>query len=257
MNFFQRWKYAIQISDNDQFLLAIAKRDEELKTLKASMSQDEIGMASLLEELKIQKDLVEQLTPKIDPMEVYWNDKRPKTEGYTYNARTILNGSRNIAVDPRIFWQMEDSNIPIVKGNTFDEIAFGCLRYVINHITYTPDTNQFKYTEEWLFPWETLSLGKGDCEDGAILIANMLLKSGVPYWRIRINAGDVKGGGHAWCTYLRESDDQWIILDWCYWPSDSLQGLLYHDAENYYSIWFSFNTDYLYVNETYDRTAAK
>ena len=84
-------------------------------------------------------------------------------------------------------------------------------------------SSQIKYLQEmkkdnrvvdnWQSPEETEMMKKGDCEDGAILIANMMLMSGVPYWRIRLNAGDVQGGGHAWVTYLRESDNQWIILD--------------------------------------------
>lgn len=33
-----------------------------------------------------------------------------------------------------------------------------------------------------------------NCEDGAILLANILMKAGVPYWRVRLNAGNVWDG---------------------------------------------------------------
>jgi len=92
-----------------------------------------------------------------------------------------------------------------------------------------------------------LRRGKGDCEDGAILMANMMLLSGVPYWRIRLNAGDVEGGGHAYVTYLRETDNEWYILDWCYWPSESANfKKKWKDAQKYFGIWGSWNTKYIY-----------
>ena len=52
---------------------------------------------------------------------------------------------------------------------------------------------------------------------------------------IRLNAGDVKGGGHCWCTYLAEKDNVWYILDWCYWYNESKDlGRTWKDAEKYY-----------------------
>jgi predicted transglutaminase-like cysteine proteinase len=189
---------------------------------------------------------------KPDPLETYWNDKRTKTDDYIRKVRTVLNKTVMTYVDPRIFFNATDNIVPVVTG-TNDEKAYAALNKVIDLITYTSDTSQFKQDEEWLFPYESLQLEHGDCEDGAILLANIMLKSGIPYWRIRLNAGDVKGGGHCWVTYLRESDNQWVILDWCYWPEQSLPGLLYHDAENYFDIWFSWNTKHIYLDENFER----
>jgi hypothetical protein len=187
-----------------------------------------------------------------EKLEIFWNDKRPKTDDYIRKVRTILNGNAMVHADPRIFFNSLDNIVPTVTG-TNDEKAYNALNKVIKLIEYQSDTSQFKEAEEWLFAHETLQLEAGDCEDGAILIANILLKSGVPYWRIRLNAGDVKGGGHCWCTYLRESDNKWVILDWCYWPEQSLPGLLYNDAENYFDIWFSWNTKHIYLDEEFER----
>jgi len=81
-------------------------------------------------------------------------------------------------------------------------------------------------------------------------------KSGVPYYKIRINAGNVildgELVGHAWCTYLR-SDNQWIILDWCFHPETALQGLLWKEAEHYFDIWFSFNSRYIFQDDNLGR----
>lgn len=167
-----------------------------------------------------------------------------------YQARTLLNEDVVLALDPRVFYEMNDNSLPVVSGSN-DEKALKALKWVRDNIVYTSDTSQFKHSEEWLFAHETIKIRTGDCEDGAILIANIMLKSGVPSFRIRLNAGSVEGGGHCWVTYLRESDNQWIILDWCYWYNPN--GNLYHDAEKYYSIWFSWNTQYIFPDESFDR----
>ena len=77
----------------------------------------------------------------------------------------------------------------------------------------------------------------GDCEDGAILMANILLNSGVPYWRMRLNKGYVqlKQGKeyHCWLTYLAE-DNEWRTIDWCFKPQECLDlGLTWKDSEDY------------------------
>lgn len=184
-------------------------------------------------------------------LEAYWNTKRKPTNSYQYRGR-VLAGNR-IPIDVRVFWTENNNLLPKYNTGSNDDKAMSALRWVANNITYTTDAKQFDSSEHWLFPFETLHSRKGDCEDGAIVMANIMLNSGIPYWRIRLNAGDVKGGGHAWVTYLRESDDQWVVLDWCYWPNDSLRGLLWSDAENYFNIWFSWNRDHVFANDMLDR----
>lgn len=247
MNWFQKIYYGIQVSDNDQFLKAIDEKNIQITELKKEV--DDLALLND-ENAKIILQLQSKI-PKIDPLETEWNNKRPSNNSYRYKARTILNGTTNVEVDPRIFYTPVDNVIPELTKGTNDEKALNILQIVHDMIKYAPDMTQFKYDEEWLFPYETWTLKKGDCEDGAILIANILLKSGIPYWRVRLNAGTVQGGGHCWCTYLRESDNKWIILDWCYWYDT--KGAIYKDAEKYYNIWFSFNTKYIYLDETFER----
>ncbi len=245
------------MSDNDQFVKTIEQKDNEIKEIKNHLDNEtnaRIEFQKQILALQLENAILDNKVfdiTKDEPLESFWNDKRPKST-LVYGARAIPNGTKKINVDPRIFWQLCDDGIPTVSGSN-DEKAMQALNLVKNKISYVADSTQFKSSEVWLFPWETWELRKGDCEDGAILLANIMLKSGVPYWRIRLNAGDVEGGGHCWATYLKEDDNKWYILDWCYWPNESLEWLKYHNAENYFNIWFSFNTKYIYKNETFER----
>tara|TARA_Y100000758_G_scaffold41073_1_gene26702 strand:+ start:202 stop:1284 length:1083 start_codon:yes stop_codon:yes gene_type:complete len=90
--------------------------------------------------------------------------------------------------------------------------------------------------EYWSYSYQTFIRGYGDCEDGAILMYDVLRKAGIPAWKLRINVGYVnnpdgspkitpagRDGGHAWLTYYVESqfwkgknrEDKWVVLDWC------------------------------------------
>jgi len=167
-------------------------------------------------------------------LEDYWNNKRSKVK-ITHPARD------RIAIDPRIFLGLDSTLYYPTKGSN-DEKAQLCLKYVAKRITYVGDKK-----ENWQFAYETWKRRKGDCEDGAILIAVMMLMAGIPYWRIRLNAGNVKGGGHAYITYLRETDNKWYIMDWCYWYDESKDyKKTWDEAKNYFGIWFSCNQKYCY-----------
>jgi len=189
-----------------------------------------------------------------EQLEQYWNNVRVPVS-YVYNARPIFlfdgDYQGHVNLDPRVFASISnDPNIPVFKG-TYDEIASQALTWVNKHIKYVSEGKEF-----WQFYFETLFRKQGDCEDGAILMHAIMLKSGIPYWRIRLNAGDVKGGGHCYVTYLREKDNDWYVLDWCYWYIESKDyGLPWKAAEKYYSdsdgkqgfgIWFSFNNKYIF-----------
>jgi len=194
-----------------------------------------------------QKKIVEE------ELETYWNNKRPKSN-IKYPGRPIRNSLTRILINPRVFFT-NDNSIPSISGKTNDEKARNSLLWVINNVRYTSDSSQFKVPEVWLFPFETLKLKKGDCEDGAILMANLMVKAGIPYWRIRLNAGDVKDFGHVWVTYLRETDNKWVILDWCYYPTAKVRSLnkLYSNAEDYFKIWFSWNSKFIFRGDKLDR----
>lgn len=202
-------------------------------------------------ELKILSEQVIVLQaqiPKPEPMESHYNNKYPKQE-ITYE---IQETDGEYEIDVRNFFQYHDHNLPSLGGTSNDDKALRCLLWVMGQITYTPDKETYGFSEYWAFPWQTLKRKKGDCEDGAILLANLLMKAGIPYWRIRLNAGDVNGGGHCYVTYCRESDNQFVVLDWCYWPSKKPiaerptheQERNYNDKARNFYIWFSWNELY-------------
>ena len=109
----------------------------------------------------------------------------------------------------------EDSN---------DEKAWKITSWVIKNIQYVEDKENYGYDELWVPPIFTLRKKSGDCEDGAFLIHSLLLNADVPYERLRTYAGSVKigegarTGNHAWTAYRRESDNEWVILDFSYFP---------------------------------------
>ena len=191
------------------------------------------------------------LFPKPEPIETkedYYNNKYPK-ENLTY-VRQETDGQYQ--VDLRNFITENDNSIPTVEGITDDDKALKGLSYVYKNITYIPDKTEYKLNEYWAYPYQTLKHKKGDCEDGAILLYNILLKSGIPYWKLRLTAGFVKLNGskvgHAYLNYYCEDSDKWVVLDWCYWPN--LMAIKdradYKDEEKYLDVWFSWNQKYCF-----------
>ena len=194
------------------------------------------------------KKLKDLAIPQEDPREAYWNSKYPK-KTIVYK-RTEKDG--NYSIDVRNYFQINDFNLlKIVEDNklnvgTFDERALKCLNWVKANITYISDKTEYGISEFWCYAYQTLKHKKGDCEDGSIVLANLMIIAKIPYWRVRINAGNVSGGGHAYTTYCRETDEQFVVLDWCYWYKSIpvSERKLHSEEADYYGIWFSWNQKY-------------
>lgn len=122
------------------------------------------------------------------------------------------------------------------------------LLWVQDHLQYVGDTQNKGQVEYWQNPEDTIITLKGDCEDGAILIKSLSLVAGVPDWKCKILAGEVVGGGHAYCAFIRYDDVQ-VILDWCYWPNRlRIAQRKPRDQEtNYKEVWFSWDKEFSYV----------
>lgn len=110
-----------------------------------------------------------------------------------------------------------------------DEKMYKIEQWVIENITYTSDVATHGQIEHWSTPDETLRTGQGDCEDGAFLIHSLALNAGVDSERLRTygglvawknEEGGLSSGGHGWTTYKKESDDEWVVLDWCFFVTD-------------------------------------
>jgi len=116
-----------------------------------------------------------------------------------------------------------------VKASDSNDVKMGKIAgWVQNHIQYMEDDKNYGTEEFWAPPVFTLAKGTGDCEDGAFLIISLALNSDVPMHRLRMYGGEVEigkgaaGGGHGWVGYLRESDNEWIPVDYSYYPNPNI-----------------------------------
>jgi len=178
---------------------------------------------------------------KQNELEEYYNNKYPKSN-ITYKRTDKLG---TIKIDVRQFLNKNNYMLPKFEG-TDDEKALQSLQWVIKNIKYTPDKTEYGLLEYWAFNYETMNVKKGDCEDGAILLYCIMRNSGIPAWKIRLNAGNVTGGGHAYLVYYCEETEKWVVLDWCYWSNklEIIDRKDYKDESNYQQIWFSWNEEY-------------
>lgn len=241
-------------NENEHIVLLNAKietlyiENSESKKKNSDLNKENIELSKWIKDYK-QSELKKE---EKNSLETYWNTKRPSDNDLRYTARPVWNSQDgtwskfNISMDPKIFFH-KDSTLPTFTG-TNDEIAIKAFNWVKENITYKTDKKPFDY---WQFAHETFYLKYGDCEDGMIIMGCIMLNSGVPEFRIRGNANKYKDKfndfGHAFLTYLKESDNTWYVFDWCVrpdWCKDF--GLKWKDAEYYTNVWFSFNRDYIF-----------
>ena len=205
-----------------------------------------------------------------DPLETLWTNAHPRIRK-EYSCRplySVVSGELKkqiVSVDVLDFWQhkgksVQDTasmikalNTQAVKESDYDTLAWLCERWVKQNIKYRGDKDTTKVAEYWQFPHETYKLRSGDCEDGAIYSANLMLAVGIPYWRVRLNVGAVKGGRHAYVSYCRQSDNQFTTSDWCYWTTDKKmpERKMHKDQRDYYGIEFSWDLSSAYQKTEY------
>jgi hypothetical protein len=87
----------------------------------------------------------------------------------------------------------------------------------------------------WKFPEETMKDGFGDCEDGAILLANLLYHSGFPYWKILVSVYKTSTGFHVVVVYDGE------VLDWTN-PTTK-------EIPQEWKLWYCFNARNAYTTK--------
>jgi hypothetical protein len=203
-------------------------------------------------------------------LENYWDNKRQKNV-VAYKGRAIpkrkndggIGLQEKVQIDVRTMVTPNDAIIQRVLskhgivGRFPDETMWNIQRWVVGNISYLGDDVKNYTMEYWQFPFETLADKTGDCEDGAILIASLAINAGIPSYRVRVVAGNVQPsptapqGGHAYASYLRESDNQWVIIDWCYFQDSNTQidkKMLQKTNPYYKNVWFSFNDKYSWSN---------
>ena len=188
-------------------------------------------------------------------LEDYYNKKYP-SEPVFYSGRVLPGSNTRFKVDVRDFFTLNDEKLKnIVKSlrmdtQTDNQKALTCLKYIIQNIPYKSDQSNYGKGEFWCMPYETIEKGSGDCEDQGLLLANLLLISGVPEWKVRVVAGNVfepvskKQSGHCYVVFFDEESEKHVILDWCYYAN--LKRIIdreeYKKEKMYQDIWFSFNS---------------
>lgn len=227
---------------------ALQQCNFDKSALAADLNAKQVAIERLRGEIGILNKKILELTaiaPVVDVWEEFYNNKYP-VQNISYETQET---DGEYEIDVRNFFQYRDLNLPIVQGKNNDEKAFAALCWTIDNIRYVSDKEVYGFEEYWAFSWQTLKRKKGDCEDGAILMANIMMRSGIPYWRVRLNAGNVSGGGHCYVTYCRETDNKFIVLDWCYWANKKPiserptheEERNYNDKEKNFYCWFSWN----------------
>jgi hypothetical protein len=211
----------------------------------------------------------------------YWNDKWV-TAPIIYTGRALRGESYNkqIDVDVKTFIKKNDAILWHVltqlelRKETPNDTALAVQNFVCNFLKYKYDDIASDCPEFWLFPFEAIQSEIGDCEDGAILIASLLINAGVPSWRVKVCAAQVMAdpvfapsdeelGGHAYCIYLADRPEserklEWVILDWCYLQDPEVSIEDKPLARNggtegaYREIWFTFNDDQSYAQSSFE-----
>jgi predicted transglutaminase-like cysteine proteinase len=172
---------------------------------------DAIG--TLLSDIQRVNDSFLQL--KLGKLKLFNNDGSEAQSSVDYTPYLQL-GSQKI----------RDLARSIVSPRDSDDVKAAKIRdWVEQNIEYADDLKTYKTDEYWALPTMTLNKGQGDCEDGAFLQASLMLNAGVDPDRVRVYGGFVSAGtnastgGHAWLAYKREEDNEWVALDWCYFPN--------------------------------------
>lgn len=189
----------------------------------------------------------------------YWNNKWKKSK-IRYRAQgNYYRDIRNLICDRS--WLLEEDVSKVKKSNN-DATALSALDYVHKQIQYKYDIDAHNKSEYWQHPEETIQRKTGDCDDVALLVASLIRMCGIPAFRVKVCAGWVKTnkgkGGHAYCIYLKEKDNQWYVLDPVYYYSFSREaykkGVPHKMIPRYYPeenpIWFTFNDKYGWAQKT-------
>jgi len=196
----------------------------------------------------------------------FWDSKYPKIVKLYYGRQ--IEDFYNVAADVKCFITKNDYAVqallqervfekPVeeIRHMSEDDRVATIQKWVIKHVKYVGEGNS-KQSDFWQFPFETIAMLTGDCEDGCSLICSMLIESGFEPWRVRNTCGWVQEsptapqGGHSYCTLVTQ-DNRVVPVDWCYLPQ--LQTLdkrpTVKDLAFYKDVWFSFNNEFCWSHE--------
>ncbi len=149
-----------------------------------------------------------------------------KTGGYDIDVREFLVSEKN-ATMRRTLEKDIKSFIETMAGASWE---FFCSRDVGSFdlranviIQFVSEKIKYKATkglDPWQFPDETLKLRSGDCEDRALLIASLLLASGISSFNVRVALGKFRAWFgkkhedfvHVWVMY-KDEVGKWQVIE--------------------------------------------
>ena len=147
-------------------------------------------------------------------------------------------------------WELFQSR----KTGSFDHRASVITAFVSKTIQYVYTSGR----DPWQFPDETLHEKKGDCEDRALLIASLLIASGVSSYNVRVALGKMRlwtASGHShdmdhvWVMYKTESG-RWRVIEPLQTRNIDSRHLpsvkLFQPVAAEYIPYFVFNDDHLW-----------
>lgn len=113
------------------------------------------------------------------------------------------------------FLVMRDSRIlPLTdklwlkSGQDPDKYTEEVFEYVTKNVDYAFDEDVNGLVEYVQMPYETLQLGRGDCDCSAALMVSMLIAKGIPS---HMTFGYAGGGSHRWPEVKYKGD--WYVFD--------------------------------------------
>jgi len=174
------------------------------------------------------------------------DNQHPKNS-VIYKGRTLPGIDGYVPMDVRHLVFFPDAQLSSIiekqmpAGLSSDRRATWAEEWVTSRIRYKPDAQEF-----WMSPAETLFAACGDCEDIAILLASLLLNTGVEAHRVKVAAGTVNYGNntypHTWALYYRDSGS-WVALDPQFYqtPEPIADRPKMKDNPFYTGIFFTFN----------------
>jgi hypothetical protein len=153
-----------------------------------------------------------------------WIAKDPVTDNVADgNPNLYVRTDLRDLIAPADNWEMkaivnlmiDREGLPIKRERgLFDARALICWRWLKRTIILTKDAANQDF---WQRPAETFTRTRGDCDDNSLLLASMLLATGISPYHVRVTVGfvtdPIKGRlGHVWVMYKNESGT-WLVLD--------------------------------------------
>jgi hypothetical protein len=139
-------------------------------------------------------------------------------------VRIVETTKRNEPIDVTKFLNFLGTKLPNIP------LTQSSLDWVHNHIVYKSEEKDF-----WKFPNETLTDGYGDCEDGAILLACLILARNklIPYYEVLVNVYETPQ--HVAVTLAGEL---------CDWTNSNLKRV-----PSDWKFWYCFNKKHAYTTK--------